>query len=224
MNQGRWGGQADPINLLERALADLPAGRCCLLADREFIGGAWLRHLQKQPVDFVRRVSTHYTMERADGRIRSLEHTTRNQPRNTTRVYEKVHLYEGPNTVPVHIICHRPRKGVRLFLATNRTDFNHVVSLYKQRWTAETALGFLKSKGFDLETTHLRDSERIRRLLSVCPSPRYGGYSSESSYTNKSRRPAKNMDTLRKAASKEDSIIYNTSSPHRQSKTNRTYA
>ena len=35
--------------------------------------------------------------------------------------------------------------GARLFLATNRTDFDAVVSLYKQRWAAETAFGFLRS-------------------------------------------------------------------------------
>ena len=99
--------------------------------------------------------------------MQSLEHTTRNQPKNTTRVYEQVYLYEGQNKVPVHILCHRPRKGARLFLATNRTDFDAVVALYKQRWAAETAFGFLKSKGFDVETTHLRDAERILRLLSV---------------------------------------------------------
>ena len=106
-------------------------------------------------------------MERADGRIQSVERTTRNQPKNTTRVYEQVHLYAGANAVPVHLICHRPLKGARLFLATNRTDFDAVVALYKQRWAAETAFGFPKSKGFDVETTHLRDPQRILRLLSV---------------------------------------------------------
>ena len=54
-----------------------------------------------------------------------------------------------------------------MFLATNRTDFDAVVALYKQRWAAETAVGFLKSKGFDVETTHLRAPERILRLWSV---------------------------------------------------------
>ena len=166
---GRAGNSsmADQIALLDRALAYLPAERCCLLADREFIGGAWLRHLRQQSVDFVVRVRANHRMERADGRIQSVERTTRNQPKNTTRVYEQVHLYAGANAVPVHLICHRPRKGARLFLATNRTDFDAVVALYKQRWAAETAFGFLKSKGFDVETTHLRDPQRILRLLSV---------------------------------------------------------
>lgn len=166
---GRAGNStmADQIHLLNRALAYLPASRCCLLADREFIGGDWLRHLLQCPVDFVIRLRANHRMQTADGRDRSLNQATRRQPKNTTRVYEKVHVYAGDNTVPVHIICHRPAKGARLFLATNRTDFDHIVSLYKQRWAAETAFGFLKSKGFDLETTHLRNPERILRLLSV---------------------------------------------------------
>ncbi|MDE2807525.1 MAG: hypothetical protein OXN90_03830 [Gemmatimonadota bacterium] len=55
---GRAGNSAmaDQIALLDRALAYLPAARCCLLADREFIGGAWLRHLRQQSVAFVIRV------------------------------------------------------------------------------------------------------------------------------------------------------------------------
>ena len=45
-------------------------------------------------------------------------------------------LYEGTNTVFVHLICHRANNGQRVFLATTRTDFDHVVALYKQRWAA----------------------------------------------------------------------------------------
>ena len=51
---------SDQIHLLDRALAYLPAVRCCLLADREFIGGAWLRPLLKREVDFVLRLRSHH--------------------------------------------------------------------------------------------------------------------------------------------------------------------
>ncbi len=166
---GRAGNSSmdDQIHLLDRVLAYLPAARCCLLADREFIGGTWLRHLRQKQVDFVIRLRSNHSMKKANGRVQSLEHSTRCQPKNTTWVYENVSLYEGSNTVPVHIICHRPTKGARLFLATTRTDFDAVVALYKQRWAAETAFGCLKSKGFDLETTRLRNPQRILRLLSL---------------------------------------------------------
>ncbi len=85
----------DPIHLLDRSLGYLPAPRCCLLADRECIGGDWLRHMLQCQEDFVICLRANHTMETADGRYRPLEHTTRRQPKNTTRAYENVGLYEA---------------------------------------------------------------------------------------------------------------------------------
>ena len=166
---GRAGNSAtaDQRHVLDRALGYLPAECCCLLADREFIGGAWLRHLLEREVDFVIRLRCNHTIKRADGRTLSLARSTRNQAKGTTRVYEQVQLYEGDNTVSVHLICHRAANGQRVFLATTRTDFDNVVALYKQRWAAETAFGFLKSKGFDLEATRLRAPQRVLRLVGL---------------------------------------------------------
>ena len=131
-----------------------------------------------------------------------------------TRVYQQVPLYEGDNTVFVHLICHRANNGQRVFLATTRTDFDDVVALYKQRWAAETAFGFLKSKGFDLEATRLRAPQRILRLVgllalgllwTLCVGAHL--------YTNKSRYPTKSMAIPHTASSEEDSMPYNTALP-----------
>ena len=97
-----------------------------------------------------------------------MELNTRRQKKNTTWCYENALLY---GRLRVHIVCHRPAKGERLFLVTNRADLDQVVALYKLRWSIETAFGFLKSKGFDPESTRLKKLERMQRLigvLSVC--------------------------------------------------------
>tara|TARA_B100000508_G_C11436320_1_gene266224 strand:- start:1111 stop:1275 length:165 start_codon:yes stop_codon:yes gene_type:complete len=52
--------------------------------------------------------------------------------------------------VQVHLVCHRSEKGELVLLATNRSDLNQVRSIYKTRWSIETAFGFLKSKGLAL--------------------------------------------------------------------------
>ena len=67
----------------------------------------------------------------------------------------------------VHLVCHRSEKGELVLLATNRSDLNQVRSIYKTRWSIETAFGFLKSKGFDLGKTHLTTPKRIQLLLGV---------------------------------------------------------
>ena len=38
---------------------------------------------------------------------------------------------------------------------------------YKKRWEIETLFGCLKTRGFNFESTHLTDMERITRLVAV---------------------------------------------------------
>lgn len=38
---------------------------------------------------------------------------------------------------------------------------------YAQRWGIETLFGIFKSRGFNLEDTHLTDSERLSRLFAL---------------------------------------------------------
>ena len=42
-----------------------------------------------------------------------------------------------------------------------------MIGEYRRRWQIETLFGCLKSRGFDLEQTHLRDSERLEKLLGL---------------------------------------------------------
>ena len=36
---------------------------------------------------------------------------------------------------------------------------------YKERWQIETLFGCLKTRGFDLEATHITDQKRLEKLL-----------------------------------------------------------
>ena len=41
------------------------------------------------------------------------------------------------------------------------------IANYANRWGIETLFGILKTRGFCLESTHLRDSERLSKLLAL---------------------------------------------------------
>ena len=41
------------------------------------------------------------------------------------------------------------------------------MDLNRQRWSIENAFSYLKSKGFDLEVTHLNGPDRVQLLLAV---------------------------------------------------------
>ena len=40
-------------------------------------------------------------------------------------------------------------------------------AMYKQRWTIENLFGNMKTKGFNLESTHMRDDEKLKKLIAL---------------------------------------------------------
>lgn len=151
-------------NLLTKALAYLDAGLCCLVADREFIGRDWFAFLLAQPIDFVIRLRGNTCLTLDDGRQRYGATFNARMPRGTTRYYPHTTLYNG---LTLNLVCHRPVRGERILLLTNRTDLQQVLALYGQRWTIETTFACLKSRGFNLEDTHMTHPQRIPLLLGL---------------------------------------------------------
>ena len=151
-------------HLLTQVLSYFDSGMCCLVADREFIGRAWFDFLLKQPVDFVIRLRGNTCLTLDDGRQRYGASFNERMPRGTTRFYPHTTLYGG---LTLHLVCHRPVHGEKLLLITNRTDLKQVLALYGQRWAIETTFACLKSRGFNLEDTHLIHPQRLHLLLGL---------------------------------------------------------
>jgi len=154
--------------LFRRAWRYLKEYRCCLLADREFIGIEWLAFLLRQSgLEFIIRIRCEGWLTFANGEKRYLSQLVRTLSKGQTRYYKNVLLYERNDRVRVHLVCHRSTKGELVLLATNRPDLEQVLAEYKNRWSIETAFGFLKSRGFELEETHVTHPQRIQLLLGV---------------------------------------------------------
>ena len=150
--------------ILTKVLAYLDPRVCCLVADREFIGRAWFAFLLKQPVDFVIRLRGNTSLTLDDGRRRDGTTFNARMPRGTTRYYPQTTLYDG---LTLNLVCHRPTHGERILLITNRTDLKQVLAVYGQRWAIETTFACLKSRGFNLEDTHLTQPQRVHLLLGL---------------------------------------------------------
>ena len=86
-------------------------------------------------------------------------------PRGTTRYYPQTTLYGG---LTLNLVCHRPVHGERiLLLSPTEPTLQQVLALYGQRWTIETTFACLKSRGFNLEDTHLTHPQRVHLLLGL---------------------------------------------------------
>ena len=133
-------------HLLTKVLAYLDPRVCCVVADREFIGRAWFAFLLEQQVDFVIRLRGHTSLTLDDGRRHYGTTFNERMPRGTTRFYPQTTLYDG---LTLNLVCHRPVRGERILLITNRTDLKQGLAVYGQRWAIETTFAGLKSRGFN---------------------------------------------------------------------------
>ena len=77
----------------------------------------------------------------------------------------RVSRQEGLHLVGTRYVG-RKGKAEYLLLLTN-SDPEGAIDHYRRRWEIEALFGALKSRGFDLEATHLRAPGRIRKLVGL---------------------------------------------------------
>ena len=153
----------------------------CICADREFLGHNWLQYLLSQPMMPFRI------------RIRENELLGDGQHELPTRIVLS-HLKIGQLEL---LNRKRVLWGHQVYIGALRLEDNSLLTIiapcythkiiddYAQRWGIETAeggrrqaldlksrepstlFGIFKSRGFNLEDTHLTDSERLSRLFAL---------------------------------------------------------
>lgn len=134
-----------------------------LSADREFLGHDWLKYLLSQPMMSFRI------------RIRETELLGDGQNQLSTRiVFSDLQIGQKSLLRKTRILW-----GHRVYVGALRLQDNSLLTImapsychslvddYAQRWGIETLFGIFKSRGFNLEDTHLVNSERLSRLFAL---------------------------------------------------------
>lgn len=141
------------IEVIEQLLKIIPAHRIdAILGDREFIGDKWFHYLSDKAVSFAMRIRDNITVY-ADGKCQFIE--------------DLPHDFHGI----VHI-------GTQQFMLSRKklkTDNLNIISFglmkpmefYRKRWGIETGFLHLKTRGFNLEDTHLRMPNRLKLLAQI---------------------------------------------------------
>lgn len=140
----------------------LPAIRF-LCADREFIGERWVRWLRRSKIDFRIRVRNNTRLTNRNGQTVAARTLFRQLP-----IQQELIL---PNSVTVWkqrlaVSGMRLADGDYLIVITPQ-HCPTAIRDYALRWEIETLFGCLKSRGFNLEETHLTDPKRIEKLFAV---------------------------------------------------------
>jgi hypothetical protein len=149
------------IALMERFLSLFgPAACACLLADREFAGRDFLAWLEKAGIPYCLRLKADTLVANGRGELCCAAWLFRNcpiqveRPLGFRRVLGRVRYVTGT----------RLTSGEFLIVVS---DGQRALSLYASRWGIETLFGAFKSRGFDLEATHVTDPLRLSRLVAL---------------------------------------------------------
>jgi hypothetical protein len=153
---------SERIKIIDRFLTLFgPDSITCLFADREFVGVKWFRYLIDHHIDFRIRIKCNSQVSNSRGTLVSVKNLFRGLPRGGYQVFSGKRQLWGHS---LYIIGLKMADGELVIIATQDQPETALTD-YKERWQIETLFGCLKSRGFDLETTHITDHKRLEKLL-----------------------------------------------------------
>jgi hypothetical protein len=158
-----WKGNAtaaEHIKIIKRFILEVGKERIeKIFGDREFGSKELLEFLLTEQIDFGIRLKVSHL---ANGisfkkRWRNLQERVKLKGKKAVEVFG----------LEVYVSCVKLKKAGRteyLIVASGAIN-KDALAEYKLRWGIETMFGCLKSRGFELEETHLTDTKKISKLL-----------------------------------------------------------
>jgi hypothetical protein len=134
-----------------------------LTADREFGSREFVAYLLKSSIRFCLRVRNDSLIGTADPKeigIPAREYLKR-MAFKQRRVLEGGYIWGLPVSIAL-----RREKNDSVVVITN-FDAHRALKRYRKRWTIEQLFQNLKSRGFNLEATHVTDLKRLHTLMGV---------------------------------------------------------
>ena len=151
-------------DIVSKGLSILGKSRIkCLVADREFGSGKFFKYLKKEGINFHIRIKKTSIITKYKSRVSDvttmLSHLKRHKyivlPGKKIIYNEEVYL-SGKKT-----------EGNDYLILASSSNPDEALSMYKQRWTIENLFGNMKTKGFNLENTHMKDDEKLKKLIAL---------------------------------------------------------
>ncbi len=140
----------------------------CLVADREFIGKEWIGWLNFMRIRYYIRIKQDFWILKPETGERVRAWWLFNALKlGEEKYYHKPYLMKDEY---VYLAGSRLKNSegipeLQILICFNRPEEG--VATYKKRWQIETCFRAMKSSGFNIEDTHLRDMERISRLVAM---------------------------------------------------------
>ena len=151
------------LALVDRLLTFIEAKDVeAIVADREFTGNDWFKGLKKRKLIFVMRVRNN-THIGSKGKTRSAKQRYDYlKPQEVYVCPMRCRVFD----LHLHVAVTKSKEGELVVLVCN-AEPDKALLRYAQRWQIETLFSALKTRGFNLEDTHLTTPARLNTLLAL---------------------------------------------------------
>ena len=137
----------------------------CVIGDSEFIGIEWVKFLLKEEITFYIDVRTNQYFGYA-GEEHQISQYMANRKK---KALDNVHIFGSWLSISMKRQPPSKRGKRKSILAIVTNGFAaHALSNYRNRWSIEVLFESLKTRGFNLEDTHVDDPIRLRKLFALC--------------------------------------------------------
>ncbi|MGH9677758.1 MAG: IS4 family transposase, partial [Candidatus Acidiferrum sp.] len=156
--------------LLDRLRQAFPDARIAsLMGDREFIGDAWMAYLAALKIPFILRLRENQRVMREGYETWTMTDIARRLAQGQKMIVKGwCRLGQDANrqSPAGRLVVMRLPTGELLALACSGNP-RRAFAAYRDRWKIETLFGNLKTRGFNLEDTHIPNADKLSTLLGV---------------------------------------------------------
>jgi transposase len=159
--------RTDLLDRLQGTFSDLKIAS--LMGDREFIGDAWMAYLSARKIPFILRLRENQHVVREGYDTWTIADIARRLDKGQKMIIKswcRLGQDAGKCSPFIRLVVMRLPTGEFLAIACSSKPHRALAS-YRQRWTIETLFANLKTKGFNLEDTHITDPDKLSTLLAV---------------------------------------------------------
>lgn len=145
--------------LVAQLLERLPASRwAVLIADREFVGEEWFSFLRGQGIKRCIRIRENTQLDALPARdaFQNLK------PGEVRAVFEDVMVYGSL----MQVVATLSPQGERVLVASDLSVWD-TLTTYRLRWNIECTFSAMKTRGLNLEQTHMHRPDRLSRLFGL---------------------------------------------------------
>jgi len=134
-----------------------------VLADREFVDKLWFHYLKEQKIPFFIRIKNNCLITNAQGQLVNAWQLFLGLKAGEKRILMGERKLFGLNFNITGLRC---EKNTFLIVATTESA-EQAIETYAHRWEIESLFTALKTRGFNLEDTHITQLDRLAKLMAI---------------------------------------------------------